>query len=567
VILAGSAAAIPIGDTLTVIQRPLLNIPAILLEGDTLHIKCDADPATSGWTARLVHDLIEVPLDDCGSVYNPATLWWTVSVCVPEVPLYELYDLVVTAAGGIEDTTRNAVRVIPGFKPDYYFVHISDTHLPTHTYHDPGSPEADTTEMIDLREVIRDINIINPEFVLITGDFINEGELEDYLERRYYTRAQRILAEFEVPVYLVAGNHDIGGWWSTPPPAGTSRRDWWRFFGWKRLDVPPAGAPWYTQNYSFDYGPVHFVGLESYDNYDSFRYGIYGAESFTSGQMQWLRDDLAIAASSMARVLFYHYDFSWEINLRNLGVDMALYGHIHRDDGSITNRPYNLATDNCCDGGRYYRMVRVSDGVLTPRPTISAGSSGQKVLVKYDPANDGTNYTVTARITNYQSERFEHSQLRFLMPNRCDDPEVEVTGGTLLQIDDSGPIAKLYVGVDIDAFTTDQIVSVTMDSTCTGGGGPSIPEVVWLGRSSPNPFNPATMLRFGLHKPGRVRLDIFDIDGRRVNRLVDDHLPAGEHRARWTGHDDNARQAAPGVYFVKLTAGGTVLTRKIILVR
>ncbi|MFH1313727.1 MAG: metallophosphoesterase [Candidatus Eisenbacteria bacterium] len=510
---------------------------------------------------------MEVPLENCGSVYDPTTLWWTVSVCVPEVPLYELYDLVLSAAGVVEDATRHAVRVIPEFKQDYYFVQITDTHLPTHRFYYESGADTDTSEVLDLRAVINDINLINPEFVLITGDFINEGELEDYQSRRYYTRSQRLLTEFEVPVFLIAGNHDIGGWRSTPPPAGTARRDWWRFFGWKRLDVPPAGAPWHTQNYSFDYGPVHFIGLEAYDNYDSWRYGIYGADSFTSGQMQWLNEDLAASASSVARVLFYHYDFSHEINLNSLGVEMALWGHIHSDDGSIAGPPHNLATDNVCDGARSYRVVRVSDGVLTPLATISAGSSGQKIIVEYDPANDGTNDTVTARITNYQSVRFEHSQLRFLMPNRCDDPEVEVTGGTLLQIDDSGPIVKVYVGVDIDPFTTNQIVSVTLDSTCTGGGDPSTPEVVWLGRSSPNPFTPATLLRFGLNKPGTVRLEVFDIKGRRVSQLVDDHLPAGEHRARWTGLDDQARPAAPGVYFARLTTAGTVLTRKIILVR
>ena len=76
---------------------------------------------------------------------------------------------------------------------------------------------------------------------------------------------------------------------------GTARRDWWRFFGWPRLDDPPAGAPWRTQNYSFDYGPVHFVGMESYNNYDRWREEIYGSDSFTSGQLDWLAQDLAAA--------------------------------------------------------------------------------------------------------------------------------------------------------------------------------------------------------------------------------------------------------------------------------
>ena len=56
-------------------------------------------------------------------------------------------------------------------------------------------------------------------------------------------------------------------------------------------------------------------------------------------------------------------------------------------------------------------------------------------------------------------------------------------------------------------------------------------------------FNPATTLRFGLHRPGDVRLEIFDVEGRLVSRLVDTYMPAGEHRARWTGHNDQGGQA------------------------
>ena len=563
-----SRAAIPIGDTLTVIQRPLLNIPAIVREGDTLHIQCDADPAANGWEARLIYGPLEVPLEGCGSAYDPTTLWWTVSARVPEVPLYELYDLAITAAGGIEDATRNAVRVIPEVKQDYYFVHITDPHLPTHRYHYRSGAATDSSEMVDLREVIDDINIINPEFVLLTGDLVNEGELEDYLTRRYYTRSQQILGEFEVPVYLTAGNHDIGGWEDTPPADGTARRDWWRFYGWKRLNDPPPGAPWYTQNYSFDYGPVHFVGLEAYDNYDMWRSHIYGVESFTSGQLEWLQDDLAAAAASVSRVLFYHYDFSHQINLNNLGVEMALWGHIHYEEpGTIWITPYDLSTDNVCDGERAYRLVRVSDGVLTPCPTISAGSSGQKLLVEYEPANDGTYRSVTARITNYQSERFEHAQLRFMMPNCGSDPEVDVAGGTLSQIDDSGEISTYYVAVDIDSFTTEQVVTVTLDSTCTGGGDSDRPEIAWIGQSSPNPFGPATLIRFGLYQPLRVQLDICDIEGRQIARLVDDDLPPGEYSEFWTGHGDGGGDVAPGVYFARFAVGDTTMTRKIILVR
>ena len=451
----------PAGDTLTVIQRPLVNIPALVREGGILDIDCAADPAASGWAAMLKRGNIEIPLEVADACYDPSTLWWRVSCPVPEVPLYELYDLLVSADGGIEDAARNAVKVMAGFKEDWYFIHITDTHLPTQKYNtDPGF-ENDTSEETDLRAVLADINIINPEFVLLTGDFVNEGELEEYLNWRVFTRGQAMLSEFPAPVFLTAGNHDIGGWDDTPPPDGTARRDWWRFFGWKRLDVPPPGAPWFTQNYSFDYGPVHFVGLESYDNYDEWRYDIYGRFSFTQGQLQWLQEDLDAASGSAAQVLFYHYDFKQELDLDALGVEGALWGHTHSNEGNINHRPFDLGTNNVCGGKRSYRLVRVSGGsALQPGETLSAGSYGQKITVGFAPANNGLHDDVTATITNDQDQRFENGLLKFVMPKGYGG-EV-ITGGVLLQVDDSGEFAVYYVGVDILELSV-QTVNIRLD--------------------------------------------------------------------------------------------------------
>jgi hypothetical protein len=462
------AAIPPIGDTLTVIQRPLLNVPSIVREGDTLTIECEASPGTSGWGAELQRDDIQLSMTLLSSTYDPSTLWWELEALVPTVPVYDLYDLAVTVGGAVHDTTWSAVRVIPAFKDDYYFIHITDTHLPTHLYYYQSGSDTDSSELVDLREIIHDVNIINPEFVLLTGDFINEGELEDYLNKRYFSRTQRLLTEFDVPVYLTSGNHDIGGWDDTPPPDGTARQTWWRFFGWKRCDSPPPGAPWYTQNYSFDYGPVHYIGMEAYINYDGWRSGIYGGDSFTSGQMDWLDDEMAASSGSAAHVIFYHSDFSSQINLNSLGADMALWGHRHRDEDDFSH-PYDIGTDNACDGARSYRMIRVSSGSLSPTSTVSAGSGGSNLEVDYSPANDGTNYTVTADITNNLAERFEHAQLRFVMPNEVGT--VDVTGGTLLQIDYSGTYAIYYVWVDIPQ-TSSPTVIVTLTP------GPSDPPTV-----------------------------------------------------------------------------------------
>jgi hypothetical protein len=418
--------------------------------------------------------------------------------------------------------------------------------------------------MEDLRAVIEDVNLINPEFVLLTGDLVNEGELEDYLDWHVYSRSQKLLSRFEVPVYLIAGNHDIGGWDSTPPPDGTARRDWWRFFGWKRLNNPPPGAPWYTQNYSFDYGPVHYMALEAYDNYDGWKYSIYGSESFTSGQLQWLDQELAASSGSTSHVLFYHYDFSNQINLNALGVDMALWGHIHSNDGNINNPPYDLATNNVCDGERSYRMIRVSDGILDPAGPVSAGTSGGNLNVQYTPANDGTNYEVTAQIYNSLSKQFEHAQLKFLMPKSAGD--AVVTGGTLAQVDTSDSLDVYYVAVDIQPSSS-QTVTITLDASGVDdmfdgvfAAGPAL-------RSYPNPFNPAVEFSFAMPSAGEVTLAVFDIEGRRVSVLLDGLVEEGTHRISWDGTDHLGRQLASGIYIVRLDTGSSAEAIKAVLMR
>jgi len=80
--------------------------------------------------------------------------------------------------------------------------------------------------------------------------------------------------------------------------------------------------------------------------------------------------------------------------------------------------------------------------------------------------------------------------------------------------------------------------------------------------SAPNPFAQAARLRYRLPDPARVRLEVFDLLGRRVATLVDGEKEAGPHEVQL----DGSRLAA-GTYFVRLTAGAETQTQQIQLVR
>lgn len=89
-----------------------------------------------------------------------------------------------------------------------------------------------------------------------------------------------------------------------------------------------------------------------------------------------------------------------------------------------------------------------------------------------------------------------------------------------------------------------------------------VPAVVRLGQNYPNPFNPATTVPVELDESGRIRLEVFDLLGRRVALLADELLPAGEHR-----FIVRADSWPSGQYLVRLVAGDVIRTRQMTLLK
>jgi len=99
------------------------------------------------------------------------------------------------------------------------------------------------------------------------------------------------------------------------------------------------------------------------------------------------------------------------------------------------------------------------------------------------------------------------------------------------------------------------------------GMPPSHPRGTALLPSVPNPFRGAAMLPFLLAQAGRVRLEVFDLRGRKLATLLDGMREAGPQSARWDGNDDLGRALGAGVYVVKLSGDGLEFARRIVLVR
>jgi predicted phosphodiesterase len=166
------------------------------------------------------------------------------------------------------------------------------------------------TPSVMYQRAIDEVNLLQPELVLIAGDLIYGYDEDMELIEREWEAFDQATARFEMPVHLVAGNHDI---WDGPSEEMYQQR---------------YGPLWY----SFDRKDCHFVVLDSEDQ--------TAPNQIAGEQLEWLRADLA-AARGKRIFVFLHKplweeedpDNDWGENVHPLlaeaGADTVFAGHWH----------------------------------------------------------------------------------------------------------------------------------------------------------------------------------------------------------------------------------------------
>ncbi len=95
-----------------------------------------------------------------------------------------------------------------------------------------------------------------------------------------------------------------------------------------------------------------------------------------------------------------------------------------------------------------------------------------------------------------------------------------------------------------------------------GNENTEIPKEYSLNQNYPNPFNPVTIIGFQLPKAGFTNLKVYDVSGRLVKTLVNEHKQTGNYKVEF-----DASTMASGVYFYKLTSGSFTATKKMIVLK
>ena len=90
----------------------------------------------------------------------------------------------------------------------------------------------------------------------------------------------------------------------------------------------------------------------------------------------------------------------------------------------------------------------------------------------------------------------------------------------------------------------------------------NIPDKFELGPLAPNPFNPTLFINYSVAKDGPVKIEVYNLLGQSVAKLVDAELKAGKHSIQW-----DASKFSTGMYLVKMEAEGYKSVKKTILLK
>jgi subtilisin-like proprotein convertase family protein/uncharacterized protein YceK len=135
------------------------------------------------------------------------------------------------------------------------------------------------------------------------------------------------------------------------------------------------------------------------------------------------------------------------------------------------------------------------------------------------------------------------SPLSYLASDTSAEPGVSYNYQVNFSLDDNSSVL----------FTSEAIMVPTMPNA--------------LHRNVPNPFNPSTKITYDLSQPSMVKLTIYDIAGRVVCNLVNEHVGAGRHDVIWAGKNNKGEPVTSGVYFYLVEAGGFRQSKRMMLVK
>lgn len=258
-------------------------------------------------------------------------------------------------------------------------------------------------------------------------------------------------------------------------------------------------------------------------------------------------------------------------NIAGQGSDLLLEGHAYPGDPRVE-------VTNCTfvnDGGYGESMVAAGECEITLTHSIFSGEVylPYQCYIGYE-TRDGEARRGWQTTSTLDCIVFD-----------VDDPDLlEQWVWHLVDCDAESPslftVDPLFCDPDADDYRLQEDSPVAPGATSCGRIGAlgtgcvildvdpeAAPTALALGRLTPNPFNPRLRVPFDVPASGAdLRIEVYDVNGRRIRVLIDAPVTPGRHAVVWDGTSDAGERVASGVYFVRLRADGkTFLERATLL--
>lgn len=204
--------------------------------------------------------------------------------------------------------------------------------------------------------------------------------------------------------------------------------------------------------------------------------------------------------------------------------------------------------------------------LATPYPVVRTGLNDDALRVSEThsiaTSPDGPLAGAASLTIRYTSDGLTESEEQSISVFKWDEQlrTWNLHGGTA-DIDEDEVNASMSQGGTYAAFTTASPSGVHDDDP------ENLPYNFSVSQNYPNPFNPVTTIAYSVPSRTEVTVEIFNVLGQGVRTLVHETKSAGTYHAEWNGLDDAGLPVSTGVYLYRFTAGDTVQTKKMLLLK
>jgi hypothetical protein len=468
--------------------RPRLATPALTaldtVTNRQFTAEVRASPAANSWSITISNDLsawgCQVLTATYSTINRGTEPGWQIKALVPTNAPPELFTVVASCSECVSVQSQ-ALSLAPSFASDFYILHITDEQIVQEFHNRPSGQwytTVGTAEEFDWEK--EPINLINPRFVIVTGDQIDfNGCLDAYNNwgnwgklygphynyqpsgKRFFTEQETRDIEdklaslyfayhvFRVPYVECPGNHDV------PPADKPLLAPGPPYVGWHAIGASCYETNWGQRSWSFLMGDFYVLLHDC------------GERSLKS----WAAADYQAALSDPGinfRLIGQHYTNDQAFIPSTC--DLMLVGHGHTT-ATLQSSPYYIYEEGAAfkyGTCGFFNFRRARNG-WTCDQTASAREAGKDVWPLYTDngatrkvrSNQPDAMNITANsvtITNDLPENFYDGRVRFILPKGCYN---SATHGTILAqyVCKQGAKTAVLVKVSIPARGT---VTVSM---------------------------------------------------------------------------------------------------------